>query len=120
MIFTRNLSAHNPSSAILGLLGTLRILVSSRIVLQIVDARFAGPLKALRISRVPLVQFSTEFQYARSLVDADRVAARGALLRAARLHPIPMRGWGKPMIVWVLGRRGFDVFLRRRRELDRG
>ena len=51
------------------------------------------------------------FRQAEVEAHSDRRAALRSLLRAARLHPDPLTGWGKSAAAGLLGRRGFRMIL---------
>ena len=59
------------------------------------------------------------FVLAEALHRADSAAARAQLLASARCHPNSSVGWIKAMAALLLGKRGYEIVLRRRKAIDR-
>lgn len=60
-----------------------------------------------------------ELRMAAVMAETGRRAAWPFLIRSARRHPSPLKGWGKALLPALLGKAGYRIVLRERRAIDR-
>lgn len=78
--------------------------------------------RSLRLDQRAMVNrklSGAEFRMAQVLMEVDRVAAWRVLVCSAKRHPSTLIGWSKALIAGVLGRMGYRLLQRRRRQIDR-